>query len=118
MIKSVSFSDFSYIRIINSDLSYQMETRSNDGQAPEKLLLSQLIFLYFNHPDIFNKSINTELIHYNHENIMEMFNKIMYHIETNGVYSLYKYNFKIYKSREDISKLLQLYNNLFNKNDY
>lgn len=116
MIKSVSFSDFSDIRVINSNLSYQMATRSNDGQTPENLFLSQLIYLFFNHPDIFYKSINTELINYNHKNIIEMFNKMMYHIETNGVYSLYKYNFKIYKSREDISKLLQLYN-LFNEND-
>ena len=110
MIKSVSFSDFSDIRVINSDLSYQMETRSNDGQTPENLFLSQLIYLFFNHPDIFYKSINKELIHYNHQNIIEMFDKMMYHIETNEVYSLYKYDFKIHKTKKDISKLLKLYN--------
>jgi hypothetical protein len=112
MIKTVSFCNLSDVKIINSDLSYKSKTKLDDGQIPENLLLSQLIFLFFNHPDNFYKSINTELIHYNNKNIMIMFNKMMYHIDTNGVYSLYKYNFKIYKTKTDISKLLQLYKKL------
>jgi|TARA_R110002072_G_scaffold300256_1_gene477213 hypothetical protein len=110
MIKNVSFCNFSDIKIINSDLSYQSKTRLDDGQMPENLFLSQLIYIFFNHPDNFHKSINVKLIHRNHKNIMDTFNKIMNHLELHNIYSLYKYDFKIYKTEKDISRFLDLYN--------
>jgi hypothetical protein len=41
---------------------------------------------------------------------MDTFNKIMNHLELHNIYSLYKYDFKIYKTENDISRFLDLYN--------
>jgi len=109
MIKNVSFCNFSDIKIINSDLSYQSKTKLDDGQMPANLFLSQLIFLFFNHPETFHQSINTELIHRNQTNIIETFHEIMNHLELHNIYSLYKYDFKIYKTEKDIARFLDLY---------
>ena len=110
MIKSVSFCNLSDIKIINSDQSYRSRTKLDDGQIPENLLLSQLIFLFFNHPETFCNFIDIKLIHRNQTNMIDAFRKIMNHLEVHNVYSLYKYDFKIYKTEKDIERLIELYN--------
>ena len=111
MIKTVSFNDISQLQIIDSNISYSIETKCQDGLCNNKLYFIQLLYIYFNYEkDIFEQFIDINLIQENKSLYLDYFQEIINHLKHNRSYSLYKYSFKIRKKTDHLNKLKELYN--------
>ena len=108
MRKEVSFNYISQFQVIDSDLLYEIETKSIDGQ--ENPYFFQLLYVYFNcERHIFDQFIDVGIIQKNKHKYVDLFQEIINHLNTHKTYVLYKYHFKINKEREDLEKLYNLY---------
>lgn len=108
MKKVVSFNDISQLQIIDTDLLYEIETKLIDGS--ENQYFFQLLYVYFNcEKHIFYQFIDSDIIQINKNKYLDLFEKIINHLNTHKTYNFYKYNFKIKKQREDLEKLYNVY---------
>ena len=111
MIKTVSFNDISQLQIIDSNISYFIETKCKDGQCTDKTYFFELLYNYFKYDiESFEQCINYDLIIKNKSLYLDYFQEIINHLKKNNSYSLYKYRFKIRKKNSDLKKLEELYN--------